>query len=67
LLLIALSTGIFGLGLFTFVHKYQFLLFCLPNFSLAAFFGYKYYTYDKAMQKEENRKRERRVKDRKRY
>jgi hypothetical protein len=33
------------------------LLFSLPNFSLAAFFGYKYLVYHKTIQKYEERKK----------
>ncbi|HYX55173.1 MAG TPA: hypothetical protein VE818_03355 [Nitrososphaeraceae archaeon] len=47
LLIIALTVGGFGIILSAFLASFIFLLFSLPNFSLAAFFGYKYYTYDK--------------------
>jgi hypothetical protein len=47
LLIIALTVGGFGIVLSAFLASFIFLLFSLPNFSLAAFFGYKYYTYNK--------------------
>jgi ABC-type Fe3+-siderophore transport system permease subunit len=47
ILIIALTVGGFGIVLSAFLASFIFLLYSLPNFSLAAFFGYKYYTYDK--------------------
>jgi hypothetical protein len=47
ILIIALTVGGFGIVLSAFLASFEFLLFSLPNLSLAAFFGYKYYTYDK--------------------
>jgi hypothetical protein len=47
MLIIALTVGVFGIVLSALLASFTFLLFSLPNFSLATFFGYKYYTYDK--------------------
>jgi hypothetical protein len=57
LLIIALSVGIAGIILSAFLASYAFIIFSLPNLSLAAFFGYKYYTYDKKIQEYEQRKK----------
>ena len=46
--IIALTVGIFGIVLSAFLASFAFLMFSLPNLSLAAFFGYKYYKIDKA-------------------
>ena len=47
--IIALTVGIFGIVLSAFLASFAFLTFSLPNLSLAAFFGYKYYKIDKTM------------------
>jgi hypothetical protein len=49
--------GVFGLIVSAFSSSFAFLLFSLPNFGLAAFFGYKYFVYNKTIQKYEQRKR----------
>jgi hypothetical protein len=54
---IALSVGTIGIVLSALLASFAFLIFSMPNFSLAAFFGYKYYTYDKKIQQYEGRKR----------
>jgi hypothetical protein len=63
LLIIALSVGIAGIILSALFASYAFIIFSFPNLSLAAFFGYKYYTYDKKTQEYEQRKK----RNRKRY
>jgi hypothetical protein len=57
LLIIALSVGIAGIILSALFASYAFIIFSLPNLSLAAFFGYKYYTHDKKAQEYEERKK----------
>jgi hypothetical protein len=57
LLIVALSVGIAGIILSALFASYAFIIFSLPNLSLAAFFGYKYYTYDKKIQEYEQRKK----------
>jgi hypothetical protein len=59
LLIIALSIGALGIILSALLASFAFLIFSMPNLSLAAFFGYKYYTYDKKIQEYEQRKRRR--------
>jgi hypothetical protein len=54
---IALSVGTIGIVLSALLASFAFLIFSMPNFSLAAFFGYKYYTYDKKIQQYEARRR----------
>lgn len=54
---IAVSVGAIGIVLSALLASFAFLIFSMPNFSLAAFFGYKYYTYDKKIQQYEERKR----------
>jgi hypothetical protein len=54
---IALSVGIAGIILSALFASYAFIIFSLPNLSLAAFFGYKYYTHDKKAQEYEQRKK----------
>lgn len=56
---IALSVGAIGIVLSALLASFAFLIFSMPNFSLATFFGYKYYTYDKKIQQYEERKRRR--------
>lgn len=63
LLIVALSVGIAGIILSALFASYAFIIFSLPNLSLAAFFGYKYYTHDKKQQEYEQRKK----RDRKRH
>lgn len=57
LFIIALSVGIAGIILSALFASYAFIIFSLPNLSLAAFFGYKYYTYDKKAREYEQRKK----------
>jgi len=57
LFIIALSIGALGIILSALLASFAFLIFSMPNLSLAAFFGYKYYTYDKKIQQYEERKR----------
>ena len=57
LFIIALSIGALGIILSALLASFAFLIFSMPNLSLAAFFGYKYYTYDKKIQQSEQRKR----------
>lgn len=57
LFIIALSVGIAGIILSALFASYAFIIFSLPNLSLAAFFGYKYYTHDKKAQEYEQRKK----------
>jgi hypothetical protein len=57
LLIVALSVGIAGIILSALFASYAFIIFSFPNLSLAAFFGYKYYTYDKKIQEYEQRKK----------
>jgi hypothetical protein len=57
LFIIALSVGIAGIMLSALFASYAFIIFSLPNLSLAAFFGYKYYTHDKKAQEYEQGKR----------
>jgi hypothetical protein len=57
LLIVALSVGIAGIILSALFASYAFIIFSLPNLSLAAFFGYRYYTYDKKIQEYEQRKK----------
>jgi hypothetical protein len=57
LFIIALSIGALGVILSALLASFAFLIFSMPNLSLAAFFGYKYYTYDKKIQQYEQRKR----------
>jgi hypothetical protein len=57
ILIIALTVGIFGVVLSAFLASFAFLLFSLPNLSLAAFFGYKYYTYDKSIRNIKERRK----------
>ncbi|MGA8914245.1 MAG: hypothetical protein WB443_15485 [Nitrososphaeraceae archaeon] len=57
LFIVALSIGTLGMILSAFLASFAFMIFSLPNLSLAMFFGYKYYTYDKKMQQYEERRR----------
>jgi hypothetical protein len=57
LFIVALSIGILGIILSALLASFAFMIFSLPNLSLAMFFGYKYYTHDKKMQHYEERKR----------
>jgi hypothetical protein len=57
LLIVALSVGIAGIILSALFASYAFIIFSLPNLSLAAFFGYKFYTHDKKTQEYEQRKK----------
>ena len=59
LFIIALSIGALGIILSALLASFAFLIFSMPNLSLAAFFGYKYYSYDKKIQQYEERKRRR--------
>ena len=59
LLIVALSIGIAGIILSALFASYAFIIFSFPNLSLAAFFGYKYYTYEKKAQEYEQRKKRR--------
>ncbi|HZA07874.1 MAG TPA: hypothetical protein VE619_09230 [Nitrososphaeraceae archaeon] len=52
-----MSVGAIGIILSALLASFAFLIFSMPNFSLATFFGYKYYTYDKKIQQYEERKR----------
>jgi ABC-type Fe3+-siderophore transport system permease subunit len=58
ILIIALIVGGFGIVLSAFLASFIFLLYSLPNFSLAAFFGYKYYTYDKSIRNVKERRKD---------
>ena len=57
LLIVALGVGIAGIILSALLASYAFIIISLPNLSLAGFFGYKYYTYDKKIQEYEQRKK----------
>jgi hypothetical protein len=46
LLIISLLAGFIATILSVILDSYSFLLISLPNYSLAAFFGYRYYRYD---------------------
>lgn len=46
LLIISLLAGFIATILSVILDSYTFLLISLPNFSLAAFFGYSYWKYD---------------------
>lgn len=46
LLIISLLAGFIATILSIILDSYSFLLISLPNYSLAAFFGYRYYRYD---------------------
>ena len=46
LLIISLLAGFIATILSIILDSYFFLLISLPNYSLAAFFGYRYYRYD---------------------
>lgn len=46
LLIISLLAGFIATILSVILNSYSFLLISLPNYSLAAFFGYRYYRYD---------------------
>ena len=67
LFIVALSIGIAGIILSALFASYAFIIFSLPNLSLAAFFGYKYYMYDKSIQEYEQRKRRRSSRSRNRH
>jgi hypothetical protein len=60
LLIVALSVGVAGFILSALFASYAFIIFSLPNLSLAAFFGYKYYTYEKKAQEYEQTKKRKR-------
>jgi hypothetical protein len=60
-LLIALAAGIFGISLSILFASFAFLLFSLPNLSLAAFFSYKYLTYNKTLGKSTDRRRGKKI------
>ena len=64
LFIVALSVGIAGIMLSGLFASYAFIIFSLPNLSLAAFFGYKYYMHDKNKQEYEQRKKRRRSRNR---
>jgi hypothetical protein len=57
LFIIALSVGLAGIILSALFASYAFIIFSLPNLSLGAFFGYKYYTHDKNIEYEQRKKR----------
>lgn len=59
LLIVALSVGIAGIILSALFASYAFIIFSLPNLSLGAFFGYKYYIHDKTQDYEQRKKRNR--------
>jgi hypothetical protein len=59
LFIIALSVGLAGIILSALFASYAFIIFSLPNLSLGAFFGYKYYTHDKNIEGYEQRKKKR--------
>jgi hypothetical protein len=46
LLIISLLAGFIATILSVILDSYSFLLISLPNYSMAAFFGYRYYRYD---------------------
>ena len=46
LLIISLLAGFIATILSVILDSFSFLLISLPNYSLAAFFGYRYYRYD---------------------
>jgi hypothetical protein len=46
LLIISLLAGFIATIISVILDSYSFLLISLPNYSLAAFFGYRYYRYD---------------------
>lgn len=46
LLIISLLAGFIATILSVILDSYTFLLISLPNFSLATFFGYRYWKYD---------------------
>jgi hypothetical protein len=46
LLIISLLAGFIATIFSVILDSYSFLLISLPNYSLAAFFGYRYYRYD---------------------
>jgi hypothetical protein len=48
LVIIAGSAGIFGLFMSSLHSSFFFLLLSVPNFVIASFFGYKYYSFNKA-------------------
>jgi hypothetical protein len=48
LVIIAGSAGIFGLFMASLHYSFFFLLLSIPNFVIASFFGYKYYSLNKA-------------------
>jgi membrane protein implicated in regulation of membrane protease activity len=61
---IAFAVGIFGLLVSILFSSFQFLLYSLPNLSLAVFFGYKYFRGEKNRVRDvnENGKKERQIK-----
>ena len=59
LLVISLTVGILGIVLSALLASYAFLIFSLPNLSLAIFFSYKYITYDKSIRNYNEHKRSR--------
>jgi len=56
LFIIALMIGLLGIVLSAFFASFAFIIFSFPNLSLAAFFGFKYYTYDKRMREQQERR-----------
>lgn len=59
LFIVALSVGGAGIILSALFASYAFIIFSLPNLSLGAFFGYKYYTHDKNIDYEQKKRRSR--------
>jgi hypothetical protein len=59
LFIIALSVGVAGIMLSALFASYPFIIFSLPNLSLGAFFGYKYYSHNKNIDYEQRKKRRR--------
>jgi membrane protein implicated in regulation of membrane protease activity len=57
---IAFAVGVFGLLVSMFFSSFQFLLYSLPNLSLAAFFGYKYFRVEKKIVRDGNENRKNR-------
>jgi hypothetical protein len=55
ILSVALAAGIVALLISAVFASYIFMILSLPNFGLAAFFGYKYFTLERASSSKQRR------------